>query len=278
MGDDRTYIKLHDGMPGHPKVRGLSDKAFRTLVRAWCYCSEYLTDGEVVTAAARDLGTPKAWAEIVASGLAESAPGGYLMHDYLQHQRSAQQIEELKEKRRAAGRLGGRPRGSKPKASANQVLEQVPKQNESKNNPETESLTNVRDQAEADTSLRSGRERPPVEDQGSNAGQIVGLWIDTLNRRPPGSVVGQVAKHVKSLLTDGFAEQEILDGLATMSAKGLNPSTLPSLVNDVVNRPKLTAVAGGRQVKQQLGQDGQWHDITGDEWVPIGTKTRWVSA
>jgi hypothetical protein len=206
MADDRTYIKLHDGMPRHPKVRGLSDKAFRTFVSALCYCSEYLTDGEVVSAVAKDLGPPKAWAELVSSGLAEAAPGGYLMHDYLEHQRSAQEIAELKEKRRAAGKLGGRPRGSRskasPKASAkqvlsnvrlqvgngdssatlnsgtddaptggqnprgsgtfgNQTLKQTSKQNESKNNPETESLTNVRDQAETDTSsLRSDVDAP----------------------------------------------------------------------------------------------------------------------
>lgn len=162
MADDRTYIKLHDGMPRHPKVRGLSDRGFRTFVSALCYCSEYLTDGVIVAAVARDLGPARAWDELVLAGLAESAPGGYLMHDYLQHQRSAQEIADLKEKRRAAGRRGGRPpgSGSKPKPNAkqepNQEVEQEPKQNESKKNPETESLTNVRDQAETDPSLRSG--------------------------------------------------------------------------------------------------------------------------
>lgn len=110
MADDRTYIRLHDGMPGHPKVRGLSDKAFRTLIRAWCYCSEYLTDGEVVSAVARDLGTSKGWTELVSAGLAESAPGGYLMHDYLEHQRSAAEVAEIKAGRGAGGTLGNHVR------------------------------------------------------------------------------------------------------------------------------------------------------------------------
>lgn len=160
MADDRTYIKLHDGMPNHPKVRGLSDKAFRAFVSALCYCSQYRTDGEVVTAVARDLGTPAAWRELVAAGLAQTSGRGYTMHDYLEHQRSAAQIEELAEKRRAAGKLGGRPRGSNPKAKANQDEnqegKQEPKQNGSKKNPETESLPNGRDQTETDPSLRSG--------------------------------------------------------------------------------------------------------------------------
>jgi hypothetical protein len=32
--DDRTYITVHDGMPDHPKVEGLSDAAFRYLFTA----------------------------------------------------------------------------------------------------------------------------------------------------------------------------------------------------------------------------------------------------
>jgi HNH endonuclease len=32
--DDRTYITVHDGMPEHPKVEGLSDAAFRLLIKS----------------------------------------------------------------------------------------------------------------------------------------------------------------------------------------------------------------------------------------------------
>ena len=44
--DRRTYITVHDGMPEHPKVDALSDKAFRALVGLWCWCSRNLTDGD----------------------------------------------------------------------------------------------------------------------------------------------------------------------------------------------------------------------------------------
>jgi transposase-like protein len=140
VADDRTYIKLHDGMPGHPKVRGLSDKAFRCYVTALCYCSEYLTDGEVVSAVARDFGTARIWRELHEKGLVESTPGGYLMHDYLEHQRSAAQVRELKEKRRSAGRKGGQARSS-GEANLKQVLQQVPEQTPSKTQAETETET-----------------------------------------------------------------------------------------------------------------------------------------
>ena len=110
MADDRTYIRLHDGMPGHPKVRGLSDRAFRTYIRALCYCSEYLTDGQVVKVVARDLGTPKVWGELIDANLVESAPNGYLMHDYLEHQRSAEEVRLLKAHRGDTGTLGNHVR------------------------------------------------------------------------------------------------------------------------------------------------------------------------
>lgn len=123
MADDRTYIRVHDGMPGHPKVRGLSDKAFRTLIRAWCYCSEYLTDGEVVAVVARDLGTNKAWTELVSAGLVESAPSGYLMHDYLQHQRSAAEVAEIKAGKGASGTFGNHVKWHVKRRQANPECE-----------------------------------------------------------------------------------------------------------------------------------------------------------
>lgn len=38
--DDRTYITVHDGMPDHPKIEGLSDAAFRWLFRAMLTSSD----------------------------------------------------------------------------------------------------------------------------------------------------------------------------------------------------------------------------------------------
>ena len=39
--DPRTFITLHDGMPEHHKIEALSDKAFRTLIDLWCWCSQH---------------------------------------------------------------------------------------------------------------------------------------------------------------------------------------------------------------------------------------------
>lgn len=117
--DDRTYIRVHDGLDEHPKVEALSDAAFRLLHRCWYYCSRQLTDGRLTDTAWRRRGTAKARRELVDAGLvhlagdtcshkdcADPAPGHVQMHDYLDWQRSAAEVAEIKAARGAGGVLG----------------------------------------------------------------------------------------------------------------------------------------------------------------------------
>lgn len=108
--DKRTFIQVHDGLPDHPKIEPLSDAAFRLLVELWCYCSRHLTDGEVSKAAWTKRGTPRARKELLDAGLAiTTTEGGVLMHDYLQHQRSAADARAALE--RKADGLGAKSAG-----------------------------------------------------------------------------------------------------------------------------------------------------------------------
>lgn len=107
--DTRTYITLHDGMPENGKIRPLSDKAFRTIINLWCWCSRERNDGNFTEAAFKTFGTPKARAELIEAGLIERTENGFYAHDYLEHQRSRAQIEELSRVRSEAGKKGGRP-------------------------------------------------------------------------------------------------------------------------------------------------------------------------
>jgi len=101
--DGRTYIRVHDGMPDHPKVETLSDRAFRLLVETWCWSSRHLTDGRVPANIWRRRGTPAARRELTDAGLVEDhGPEGVRMHDYLEHQRSKAEVEEITAARRAA--------------------------------------------------------------------------------------------------------------------------------------------------------------------------------
>ena len=106
MADTRTYIKVHDGMPDHPKVDGLSDRAFRLLVESWCWCSRHLTDGKMPAATWRKRGTPKARKELIAAGLVRETADGVDMHDYLQHQRSAEEVQQIRDAKGKGGALG----------------------------------------------------------------------------------------------------------------------------------------------------------------------------
>lgn len=75
---------------------------------------------------------------------------------------------------------------------------------------------------------------------------LVGEWIDLCPKRPPSSVIGQTSKNLKALLADGIDPDDIRAGLRTWSAKGLHPSTLGSVVNEVMNaRPRLHMIRGG---------------------------------
>lgn len=104
MADDgRTYIRVHDGMPDHPKVDALTDRSFRLLVEAWCWCSRHLTDGHLPAATWARRGTPKARRELIDAGLVEDlGEKGVQMHDYLQHQRSRSEVQEITSARREA--------------------------------------------------------------------------------------------------------------------------------------------------------------------------------
>jgi len=106
--DNRTFITVHDGMPEHRKIEALSDKAFRTLVDLWCWCSRNESDGLVPAAVWVKRATPSVRRELLRDLAEQRMDGDVQMHDYLQHQRSRAEIAELREKRSRAGSLGGK--------------------------------------------------------------------------------------------------------------------------------------------------------------------------
>lgn len=153
MPDDRTYIRVHDGMPDHPKIEPLSDAAFRLLMALWCWSSRHLTDGRVPAAIWSRRGNARARSELMHAGLVEESSSEILfLHDYLEHQRSAAEVADLREKRRRAGSKGGSKRQANAQASAKQVL----KQTASKTVPSTETETDT-----STLGAKTRRQRPP---------------------------------------------------------------------------------------------------------------------
>jgi hypothetical protein len=54
-------------------------------------------------------------------------------------------------------------------------------------------------------------------------------------------VIGQIARHVKAMLAEGIDPADLRRGLAAWHGKNLHPSTLPSVVNEVMNGSRTTA-------------------------------------
>ncbi|WEH40762.1 helix-turn-helix domain-containing protein [Streptomyces sp. AM 2-1-1] len=80
-------------------------------------------------------------------------------------------------------------------------------------------------------------EEPDPEQQDPVTAQtIVGEWLERTPKRPPSSVIGQVAKQIRVLLEeDRIDPDDVRRGIAHWMTKGLHPSTLPSVVNQVMN-------------------------------------------
>jgi len=97
-------VKLHDNFATHLKVLAAGEDAAWLFVSGLLFCSANETDGRIPTSALRML-TAKKDAKtlariLVREGMWEETSTGWLVHDYLQYQRSKAQIEADREANR----------------------------------------------------------------------------------------------------------------------------------------------------------------------------------
>ena len=99
----------------NPKIRSAGRDAAFLYIAGNGFCNEYLTDGfisdtdiETVAFNAFQRQPKKAVESLVRAGLWDRVPGGYMIHDYLDYNKSKQEIEELRSKKTYAGKKGGR--------------------------------------------------------------------------------------------------------------------------------------------------------------------------
>lgn len=90
-----VWIKLDDRFPEHPKVAGLSDKAFRLHIEAMCYAGRNLTDGKLPGRPFRR--SKKATNELLDAGLWFLGDDGLEIHDFTVYNPPKQKIEEKRE-------------------------------------------------------------------------------------------------------------------------------------------------------------------------------------
>lgn len=111
-----TWVKLDGLFPNHPKVISAGPSAAWLYVAGLCYCGRYLTDGFIPSGALMGMGgygTLRARhlaGVLVGVNLWEQGDGGYYVHDYLEHQRSREVVDGIRETKRRAGQAGGQAR------------------------------------------------------------------------------------------------------------------------------------------------------------------------
>lgn len=118
-----TWFKVDDSFYDHPKVFDAPDCAVALWTRAGTWSARNLTEGFVpTTLPARLCGDPDtAVADLLRRGLWLRASGGYRFHDWAVYQPTAAAVLELREKRAAAGRMGGLAKAGKQTASKSQA-------------------------------------------------------------------------------------------------------------------------------------------------------------
>lgn len=107
-----AHIQVEASVRTHHKFLKAGPAASWLWLCGMGYCQDGLTDGFIPESALPYLGVQKPHPlkdKLVDVGLWDRAEGGWLVHDYLKHNRSAAQIGTLKDRRRAGGNLGGRP-------------------------------------------------------------------------------------------------------------------------------------------------------------------------
>ncbi|MCN9240712.1 hypothetical protein NGF19_07860 [Streptomyces sp. RY43-2] len=69
----------------------------------------------------------------------------------------------------------------------------------------------------------------------TSAQQLIAEYAAACAHRPPSGVLGHLGRETARLLAEGIEPGHIRSGLALHRAKGLHPSTLPSLVHEAMN-------------------------------------------
>ncbi|MEY2873490.1 MAG: hypothetical protein RLZZ373_861 [Pseudomonadota bacterium] len=120
-----SYVRVESSVPRHRKFLKAGPAPSWLWLCGLAYCQEGLTNGFIPEEALTSLGVPKnapyLAERLVKAGLWDLVSGGWMVHDYLEHNRSSEQVGDLKAKRKKAGEAGGRPPKANGKANDDTV-------------------------------------------------------------------------------------------------------------------------------------------------------------
>lgn len=136
------WIKLDDQFFRHPKVVGAGRDARLLYLAGLCYCGANLTDGHIPAGAIRllaaevEIAKPaSAAARLVEAGLWERHGDNFLVHDYLDHNRSS---DRVRAEREAAAERMQRRRSGYVRANIERTSPDVREQEQIKSREDTD--------------------------------------------------------------------------------------------------------------------------------------------
>lgn len=217
--DTRLYMTFPNDFPEHPKIRPLSDAAFRVFVEINGYSRTQDLDGRVPVRVAQAKWKAKALKELETNHPDRPTlridGDEYVIHNYDEHQQTTAARAALVAKNTENGKKGGRPPKRNP-GETHSVTDPEPNQKQSQRSEsksESESETPFDDSAHLPQSS-------PVGDgsgDGLDPGEIVSLKAKAAGIKDLGKVHAQLSKLVSPLSMAGAVELVIE---TTRRAKG----------------------------------------------------------
>lgn len=210
--DKRLWMTFPIDFPEHPKIRPLSDAAFRAFVEINGYSRTQDLDGRVPIRVAETKWKAKALKELETNHPERptlSRDGDvYVIHNYSEHQQTRAAREALSEKNSRNGKQGGRPPKEKPPETQSVTdSEANPKQSQSQSQSQSDDMTYD------PLSSHLGDGSP----QGLDAGEVVSLRARAVGIKNLGKVHQQIRAVVGDITPNGAIE---LVAQITARAKG----------------------------------------------------------
>src|SRR5680860_207298 len=169
------WVKLDDNFFRNPKVLEISGEAKLLYVAGICYSGSSLTDGFIPKNAVRSLAADadvsansKRVKELLNAGLWEENPRGYGIHDYLDHNTSADDVRKKREQ--------ARHRARKQRGEFAETSREVPENNSESSREVTEPETETETETETSEAKASGKGASAPKPKPNRATQVPDIF------------------------------------------------------------------------------------------------------
>lgn len=269
------WLKLDDGMGSHRKTRRLLRRntdglaSFGLHALALLHCSEYLTDGFVEAdfvedtlddARVRGKQRDSIVEALVKGGQWEVADGGWMVHGYLEHNPSREEVEARRANDRvrkaAAGRKGAAARWGSAKDEPGDSHGTVPSLSHGNDGSAARGVDSSRPVPSHTHPVPSAEEVPDgtsVEptrlDRAQVIRQLFAYWQERCNR-PRAQLTPERRKHVNARLDQNYTVDDIRRGI---DGAALNPPR----DGDVEYDDLVSICRNGAQLERYMARAGK---------------------